>query len=256
MWVYIRPFFCICCAFQNCSPWCRWSTQRSDQSVPTSRLSWQDLGFRARAWEDAGRTGANIIFASNMSQMFLAPRFSFDSQILFGAKIIIVIIVITKGKHSCHPLHARGYRSTQGAGYSDGLVIHTSRPTTMQVNFGLTDGRKWERTNNVLVKKKVVWPVQHYLYSMFDLKQRIYKKNKRLTRKHLSPQFFMWANLPSQISRVLLRVGLRIENLVTATVFLIWNLQMPTPPWWVLLLLLVVDVLKTANPSMVILPII
>ena len=55
--------------------------------------------------------------------------------------------------------------------------------------------------------------------------------------------------MPSQISRVLLRVGLRIENLVTATVFLIWNLQMPTPPWWVLLLLLVVDVLKTANPS-------
>ena len=70
------------------------------------------------------------------------------------------------------------------------------------------------------------------------------------------PNFFMWANLPSQISRVLLRVGLRIENLVTATVFLIWNLQMPTPPWWVLLLLLVVDVLKIANPSMVILPII
>ena len=68
----------------------------------------------------------------------------FDSQILFGVKIIIIItiIVITKGKHSCHPLHARGYRSTQGAGYSDGLVIHTSRPTTMQVNFGLTDGRK------------------------------------------------------------------------------------------------------------------
>ena len=61
------PFFCISCAFQNCFPWCRWSTQRSDQSVPTSRLSWQDLGFRARAWEDAGRTGANIIFASNMS---------------------------------------------------------------------------------------------------------------------------------------------------------------------------------------------
>ena len=105
------PFFCISCAFQNCSPWCRWSTPRSDQSVPTSRLSWQDLGFRARAWEDVGRTGANIIFASNMSQMFLAPRFSFDSQILFGAKIIIiiVIIVITKGKHSCQglPKHPR-----------------------------------------------------------------------------------------------------------------------------------------------------
>ena len=66
----------------------------------------------------------------------------------------------------------------------------------------------------------------------------------------------MSANLPSQISRVLLRVGLRIENLVTATVFLTWNLQMQAPPWWVLLLLLVVDVLKTANPPMVILPII
>ena len=64
------------------------------------------------------------------------------------------------------------------------------------------------------------------------------------------PNFLMWANLPSQISRVLLRVGPRIENLVTATVFLTWNLQMQAPPWWVLLLLLVNRV-KTANPSMV-----
>ena len=191
--------------------------------------------------------------------MFLAPRFSFDSQILFGAKIIIIviiIIVITKGKHSCHPLHARGYRSTQGAGYSDGLVIHSSRPTTMQVNFGLTDGRKWERTNNVLVRKSCCG-----LYSIICILCLIWskestKKTRDWQESTWVPNFFMSANLPSQISRVLLRVGLRIENLVTATVFLIWNLQMPTPPWWVLLLLLVVDVLKTANPSMVILPII
>ena len=105
-------------------------------------------------------------------------------------------------------------------------------------------------------KKVAVACTALFVFYVWSEAKNLQKKTRDWQESIWVPNFFMWANLPSQISRVLLRVGLRIENLVTATVFLIWNLQMPTPPWWVLLLLLVVDVLKTANPSMVILPII
>ena len=120
-------------------------------------------------------------------------------------------------------------------------------------NAGELWSHRWQKmweNQQCFGPKRLLWPVQHYLYSMFDLKQRIYKKTRDWQESTWVPIFFMWANLPSQISRVLLRVGPRIENLVTATVFLTWNLQMQAPPWWVLLLLLVNRV-KTANPSMV-----
>ena len=66
-------------------------------------------------------------------------------------------------------------------------------------NAGELWSHRWQKmreNQQCFGPKKLRWPVQHYLYSLFDLKQRIYKKkNKRLTRKHLSPQFFYVSKL-------------------------------------------------------------
>ena len=111
-------------------PLIRWNTPRSAQSVPTSQWCWLALVCRARAWAGAGRTGVIIIIVPSLPPPSSSPS-PLPPSGWVGTKRTNDLSLSISGYTNVLP--NRGYRSTQGAGYSDGLVIHSSRPTTMQV---------------------------------------------------------------------------------------------------------------------------